>query len=64
MRTYDKSLIEVWDWKESVYREAKGLSATDYIRKMTKDADTILSESHIELPPISASRRREKVEYY
>ena len=61
MRTYDKSLIEVWDWKESVYREAKGLSATDYIRKMTKDADTILSESHIELTPISSSRKREKV---
>ena len=63
MRTYDKSLIEVWDWKESVYREGKELSAADYIRKMTKDADTILSESHIELPRISASRKREKVAY-
>ena len=63
MRTYDKSLIEVWDWKESVYREGKELSATDYIRKMTKDADTILSESHIELPRISAYRKREKVAY-
>ena len=61
MRTYDKSLTEVWEWKESVYSEAKGLSATDYIRKMTKDADTILSESHIELTPIPSSGKRQKV---
>lgn len=39
MRTYDKSLIEVWEWKESVYSEANGLSATDYIRKMTKSIE-------------------------
>jgi hypothetical protein len=61
MRTYDKSLTEVWEWKESVYNEAKGLSATDYVRKMTKDADTLLSEGHIELIPFPASGKREKV---
>jgi len=61
MRTYDKSLTEVWEWKEGVYRETKGLSAKDYIHKMTKDADSVLSESHIELTPISFSRKREKV---
>jgi hypothetical protein len=61
MKTYDKSLTEVWEWKEGVYRETKGLCAKDYIRKTTKDADSVLSESHIELTPISLSRKREKV---
>jgi len=61
MKTYDKSLTEVWEWKEGVYSEIKGLSAKEYIRKTTKDADSVLSENHIELIPISFSRKCEKV---
>ena len=61
MRIYDKSLTEVWEWKESVYSEARGLSATDYIRKLTKDADTMLSDGHIELISFPVSGKREKV---
>ena len=61
MRTYDKSLTEVWEWKEGVYRETKELSAKDYIGKTTQEANSVLSENHIELTPISFSRKREKV---
>jgi hypothetical protein len=61
MKTYDKSLTEVWEWKERVYSDTKGLSAKDFILKTTKDADSLLSKSHIELTPISLSRKREKV---
>jgi hypothetical protein len=61
MRTYDKSLTEVWEWKERVYSETKELSARDYVRKTNKDADTVLSENCIELNPISFSRKHEKV---
>jgi hypothetical protein len=61
MRTYDKSLTEVWEWKEGVYSETKGLSAGDYIRKTTEDSDAVLSESHVDLTSISSSSKREKV---
>ena len=36
----DKSLQEVWDWKEKVYKELKGLSAKEKIacfRKTSED---------------------------
>ncbi len=61
MRTYDKSLIEVWEWKEKVYDEVKGLSPEDYIKKIKNDADTILSRSHVELVSTSFSDKRKKV---
>jgi len=61
MRTYDKSLTEVWEWKERVYRDTEGLSAGDYIVKTTKDADTILSKGRIELIPFPASDKRKRV---
>ena len=61
MRTYDKSLIEVWEWKEKVYDEVKGLSSEDYIKKIKNDADAILSKSRVELISTSFSDKRKKV---
>ena len=61
MRTYDKSLTEVWEWKEMVYRDTEGLSPGDYIRKTTKDADAVLSERRIDLTPILSSGKRKRV---
>jgi len=47
MRKYDRSLIEVWEWKEKVYHDVRDLSPEEYLVKIKNDADKILSESHI-----------------
>jgi hypothetical protein len=49
MRTYNKSLSEVWEWKEKVYNETKALSATEYIKKLKSDADVVLAKNQINL---------------
>jgi hypothetical protein len=58
MRTYDKSLTEVWEWKEKVYDETKELSVKEYIRKIKNDADSILSKRKVELISISSYDRK------
>jgi trimethylamine:corrinoid methyltransferase-like protein len=49
MQKYDKSLVEVWEWKEKVYQKVKDLSTQEYIEKVRKDTDRILSEHGIKL---------------
>ncbi len=41
MMKVDKSLEEVWQWKEQIYKETKGMTMHDrceYIRKGAEDA--------------------------
>jgi hypothetical protein len=61
MKRYDKSLTEVWEWKEKVYQDVKGLSKEVYLEKLRKDAERILSESHTKLTPISIKKDMKKV---
>jgi hypothetical protein len=61
MRTYDKSLMEVWEWKEKVYDEIKGLSTKDYIKKIKNDADAVLSKNRVKLISTPFSDKRKKV---
>lgn len=61
MRKYDKSLIEVWEWKEKVFRDVKDLSAKEYIKKIKNDADKILAESRIKLKTVSLKEKQHKV---
>ena len=56
MKKYDKSLTEVWEWKERVYQDVKGLATVDYLEKVRRDAEKVLSENHVELPPISLKK--------
>ena len=58
MQKYDKSLIEVWEWKEKVYQKVKDLSTQEYIEKVRKDTSRILSEHGIKLRQY---RKRETV---
>ncbi len=60
MRKYDKSLIEVWRWKDEVYEDVKGLSAKEYIEKVKSDADKIFSESGIKLELISLNKEHQR----
>ena len=61
MRKYDRSLIEVWEWKEKVYQDVKDLSAKEYIEKVKEDVDKILTESQINLKTISWKEKQQKV---
>ena len=61
MRKYDKSLIEVWEWKEKVYNDVKDLSAKEYIERIKEDTTKILTEGQIELKTISLKEKQQKV---
>lgn len=61
MKKYDKSLAEVWDWKEQVYQDGKRLTAQDFLEKLKRDTERILSENHVRLTPISLKKELQKV---
>ncbi len=61
MRKYDKSLIEVWDWKEKVYHDMKDLSSKGYIQKIKEDGARILAENKITLKTVSLKEKQQKV---
>jgi len=61
MKSYEKSLTEVWGWKEKVYQDVKDLTTEDYLEKLRGDAERILSENHAKLTPISLKKDLQKV---
>ena len=61
MRRYDKSLIEVWEWKEKLYHDTKELAPDQYIKKIKENADKILSAALVELTPVSQKKGHQKV---
>ena len=56
MEKYDKSLVEVWEWKESVYQDVKKLSDSDYAEKLKRESDEILSAAGVKLRTVSKHR--------
>ena len=60
MREYDKSLMEVWEWKERVYHDVKDLTAKEYIERIKDDADRILSDALIKLTPVPPKKEHQK----
>ncbi|MEW6187095.1 MAG: hypothetical protein AB1585_15285 [Thermodesulfobacteriota bacterium] len=61
MKTYDKSLTEVWEWKEKVYEETKALSPEEFINKIKTNADAVLFKNQINLMIISFPDKQKKV---
>ncbi len=53
MKTYDKSLVEVWEWKEKVYQEMKDLQGKDFVEKVTEKANKTLKENNIVLDAVT-----------
>jgi len=49
MKIYDRSLEEVWEWKEQVYEQLKEFTPAEYIEKIGKDAVSILNEYGVTL---------------
>jgi len=60
MKKYDKSLIEVWEWKERVYHDLKDLTPKECIERIKEDADRILSDALIELTRVSPKKEDQK----
>lgn len=56
MKNYDKSLIEVWDWKNRVYQDVKGLTTEEYVEKISKGANKTLTENNINLKVVSLKK--------
>ncbi len=61
MKKYDKSLLEVWEWKEKVYQDVKDLTAEEYVEKVRKDTDKILSNGLINLTPVALKKDPHKI---
>ena len=61
MKKIDKSLMEVWKWKEKVFQNYKGLSPEEYVRKLTASAGKTLSGNKINLKEIAMERGHRKI---
>lgn len=55
----DKSLQEVWEWKNNVYRQIKHLSIRDAVKKIHEDTLQIKKTAGLKLKPfrLLASKR-------
>ncbi len=51
----DKSLQEVWDWKEKVYEEMKNLSTAEKITTFRKASEEFCKKYGIELKRLNLS---------
>ncbi len=50
---YDKSLTEVWEWKERSYQEYKNLTDEESIERIRQNADKLLSEAGVKLRKVN-----------
>jgi len=53
----DKSLQEVWDWKEKVYHEIKGLSSKEKIANFRKSSEEFCKKYGIHLKKTSITQK-------
>jgi hypothetical protein len=55
---YDRSLEEVWEWKEQVYQQIKGFTHAEYIEKVGRDARAVLNEHGVKLRLVQRANMR------
>lgn len=53
----DKSLQEVWEWKEKVYADAKNLSVKEAASRIHNDAERIKKKFNLRLKRMELARR-------
>lgn len=53
----DKSLQEVWDWKDKVYEEMKHLSVRETARKIHEDVQQIKKKYGLKLKMLHLSEK-------
>jgi hypothetical protein len=61
MKKPDKSLREVWGWKEKVFQEYGQFSSQEYIQKMKNNTEKLLSTNNIKLKDLSLERKQRKI---
>jgi len=61
MKEYDKSLVEVWEWRQKIHDELKGLTNDGYVKQVRKQADAILAKYNIKLERIETRKVPQKV---
>jgi hypothetical protein len=57
MKNYDRSLEEVWEWKELVYQDVKGLAPADYLVKIARESRALMQEHGLVL----RTHKRERI---
>lgn len=57
MRNFDKSLTEVWEWKDKVYQDTKNMTAAEYAEKVRKDVDKELETNAIALQAVHKEKQ-------
>ena len=58
MENENKSLVEVWKWKEEIYAEVKDLDTREYLEKLRKDAEKFLLSNGISLAAVSLVEKK------
>ena len=53
----DKSLQEVWDWKDKVYEETKHLSIKDAARNIHEGAEQVCKKYGLKLKTLSVTQK-------
>jgi hypothetical protein len=54
MSKISKALNEVWEWKEQIYEERKGLTLTEWVKISKEKSNRILKKHGIRKEPESA----------
>lgn len=54
----DKSLEEVWNWKEEIYQETKDMSMEEKVRRIKENASKIDKEYKLDLKVVSKRNGR------
>ena len=49
----DRALREVWQWKEEIYKETKGMSIKDFVKFARKRARAFRKKHNIRLPKVA-----------
>lgn len=53
----DKSLQEVWDWKDSVYQQTKHLSVRETAKKIHEDVQQIKQKYGLKMKTLHTSQK-------
>ena len=60
MKNYDRSLIEVWEWRRKVHEDFKDLTIEEYVTKAREEADSALKKYGIKLKRVETKRDLQK----
>ena len=45
----DRALVEVWRWKDDIYKETKGMTVKEFVKFAHKSASAFRKKYHIRL---------------